>query len=303
MRDRFGQKQYKAPPVVANPSDPNDDQLYHKMPSGEMKPAGKIDDLIGSKNYNIAAPVRVKALHQRNANQWKEAISHASDVASDASQKYDETELTAQRFGEHANQIAQQIAAPEADPKTNETTGLIGFRQPTPAAQEAQAQLASLKAQQQKSTDQQSQLLDSIKPPKQAANGNPAEPGGELWRMKRASALGLAIFKAKANHAAYDDRIQARQLYLKSQGKTDQGDEQLQQIRAAQAPLVQAINGYSPLAANLRASAPTVPTDQPQQIPQPGAEPDNGIPKAPSPDPTLDAEPFALAKNGVKNIR
>jgi len=84
MRDRFGQRQFKEPQVVA-PLDPTDDNMYHQLPDGTLsdKPAGKISDLAQSPNYRIAKVAL--AAQKRNIHaKHQEALAGSKALLDDA---------------------------------------------------------------------------------------------------------------------------------------------------------------------------------------------------------------------------
>lgn len=94
-RDQYGQRQFKDMPVVA-PLDPTDDKLYFKTPSGEMREAGNIDDMVGSPNYNVARVAlaankrRIQAVHQQALVPMKELVDQTSENLKAAQDRRDE---------------------------------------------------------------------------------------------------------------------------------------------------------------------------------------------------------------------
>lgn len=106
MRDQYGQRQFKAAPIVAG-VDPSDEQMYYRMPDGTTTPAGKIDDFINHPNYNIAKAARsaktahLKAVHQQALEPMKEVAGQMSDQYQQGQNQRDEL----------STQLAQATAA------------------------------------------------------------------------------------------------------------------------------------------------------------------------------------------------
>ena len=67
-RNKFGEVEYKRPPIVHNP-DLTDDQLYYDM-GDQQVPAGKIEDLVNHPVFSIAMQART-ARRLRTSVMWK----------------------------------------------------------------------------------------------------------------------------------------------------------------------------------------------------------------------------------------
>lgn len=94
-RDRYGQRQFKDMPVVPG-LDPTDDKLYFKTPSGELREAGNIADMVVSPNYNVAKTAlaankrRVQAVHQQALAPMKELVDQTNEDLKAAQDRRDE---------------------------------------------------------------------------------------------------------------------------------------------------------------------------------------------------------------------
>lgn len=94
-RDQYGQRQFKDMPVVPG-LDPTDDKLYFKTPTGEMREAGNIADMISSPNYNVAKTAlaankrRVQAVHQQALAPMKELVDQTNESLKAAQDQRDE---------------------------------------------------------------------------------------------------------------------------------------------------------------------------------------------------------------------
>lgn len=231
-RDHYGQRQYKTPPIIANP-DLTDTQLYYKMPDGSTKPAGDAQALTKSPDFNVARAA-LRAVRQRRSAMWKEAIAPMESVASDATTS---VEMAKQQTIDLQNQselLQSQIDNIQANPQLNEKTGgTLGIGGTfSDAALAAQSKLAALQGQQQQLADQQAKLSEALK------------PTGALESARRKAALDLGIFKSKAAHDNYSDLATERRSILKQQGKSEADDPTLNSILAAQQTYGAAISRY-----------------------------------------------------------
>lgn len=221
-RDQFGQRQFKTPPIVASP-DLTDDQLYYKFADDDLRPAGKIEELVNHADFGIARTAK-RAASQRKTAMWKEAISPMEAVKADTEVAFEQGQQRAIELQGQIEQLTQQASGitPEALEETQ--GGIMGFGgTPTPAAQQAQQTKAAVDAQLGALLTEQAALNESLK------------PMGTLGRTKRQAALDLAIFKAKAAHESYTDLADERRLILKEQGKSEEDDPTLKSILEAQA--------------------------------------------------------------------
>lgn len=120
-RDQYGQRQYKAPQMVAS-SDLADTQLYYKYADDDLRPAGEIAAFKAHKNPTIARLAKRTDAARRQAA-WKEAIlpMEAAKLAVDS--EYDSAQqrnlelqgqidtITAQMQGAPSPQLESQMQA------------------------------------------------------------------------------------------------------------------------------------------------------------------------------------------------
>ncbi len=186
MRDKFGQRQFKEPPVVQS-LDPHDDQMHYKLPDGTTVPAGSIDDFAKSPNYTVAKVAlaaktrQVKAVHQ-------EALQPIRLMADQAVAQLEDAKVEIQGLDAEIEKLSTQVA---------NATGPDGS--PTPLSEGLGASLAQKQARR----DQ----LDAM-----------AKPRGELGQKAARAKTGFAIASATAMREAFvaqQNEIAAR---VKSQG-------------------------------------------------------------------------------------
>lgn len=248
MRDRYGQTQYKTPPIVHNP-DLTDNQLYYKFPSGKMTPAGSMDDLVKSPDFAIKRAA-IKAVGQRRSAQWKEAVAPMDAMASQAKVNHDMAGQQVLDLQDKSQKLQDEINQLNVNPQLNETAGgIMGVgAKPTDASQALQAQLAAKQDEKKRADDQTAQLQASLK------------PTGQLGRAKRQADLSLGIFKSQAQHDNYANLADQRRAFLQSQGLPEAGDPTLAAILKAQDTFKAAISRYSDVAKTEGVTTSPVPT-------------------------------------------
>jgi len=221
-RDQFGQRQFKTPPIVASP-DLTDDQLYYKFGDDDLRPAGKVEDLVNHPDFTIARTAKRVSAQRRKAI-WSEAIAPMEAVKADTEVAYDMGQQRAIELQAQIEQLTTQAAAYTPEMLEQTQGGVFGIgATPTPAAAQAQQAKAGIDAQLGALLTEQAALTDSLK------------PMGQLGRTKRAAALDLAMFKAKAAHESYADLADERRMILRQQGKSEEDDPTLKSILEAQA--------------------------------------------------------------------
>jgi hypothetical protein len=221
-RNKFGEKEYKRPPIVRNP-DLTDDQLYYDMGDSQV-PAGKIDDLVNHPDFSIAKQART-ARRLRTTEMWKEASAGAQEEADAAVvnlKAAQERELGLQ--GEMET-LSTQLNSLDANPAIKQTEG--GFLGIGSHPGSAAAPLLAMKQQIQARMDQ----LGT----EQAELQNQISPRGQLAREARMKTLSVSIMRAKARHVEYSQLADDRRAILRAQGKPEDGDETLNSILHAQA--------------------------------------------------------------------
>ena len=284
-RDKFGQRQFKAPQLVANP-DHTDDQLYYQMPDGSTKPAGKIEDLVKSPDFRTAR-MATRAMAQRRQAEWKEAIAPMEGAAADAGAAFDEATMTHDTLAQQSADLGTQIDQLSTDPRLGQKQGgILGFgAHLSPEATQLQSQLDAAQKQKDVIDGQLEQVRASIK------------PGGDLFTANRKAKLNLQVFKAKAQHDSYQDMAEERLMILKQQGQDPDKDATLQSIRAAQAQYKDAISHFSGLAQQQAT------IDQQRQQAAPAAAPPPGPAGTPPETPTPACHPSRARLGPVRTSR
>lgn len=221
-RNKFGETEYKSPPIVHNP-DLTDDQLYYDM-GDEQIPVGKIDDLINHADFSIAKQART-ARRLRTTAMWKEASAGAqedADMATAALKTAQEQELGMQ--GEMET-LSAQLNSLETNPALKATQGgFLGIgAHPAPAALPLLAMKQQLQTRMDALGAQQAELANQI------------SPRGPLARDAKMKTLSVGIMRAKAKHVEYSQLADDRRAILKQQGIPEAQDENLQSILRAQA--------------------------------------------------------------------
>lgn len=220
-RDQYGQRQFKTPPLVASP-DLTDDQLYYKFGDNDLRPAGKIEELVNNPNFDVARLAKRTASARKRA-MWKEATEPLEQVAAQATVNHDMGQQQAMNIQDQISQLNDQSSGIDPAVLEEKEGGIMGFgAKPTQRALKAQQQKATIDAQIEKLTGDVTKLNEDLK------------PGGTLGRAKRQANLDVAIFKAKGMHDNYADLADERRLILRQQGKSEADDATLKSILAAQ---------------------------------------------------------------------
>ncbi len=262
MRDKYGQRQFKAPPVVAS-LDPSDDQMYYKLPDGTTAPAGSIDDFAKHPNYTIAKAAlsaktrQVKAIHQ-------EALQPMKLIADQSVAAVEDAKVEIQGLDDQIEKLSMQVAnatAPDGSP--------------TPRSEGLGASLAQLQA-------KRDQLDGMVK------------PRGELAQRAARAKAGFAIASATAMREAFLSQQAEIAARVKSQGGNLESDPtylaNLRGLRSAEQILGGAEQDFG--------GTKAAPTAAP--VGQPAAGADNR--DVSSADPLQQSEPYIASQNGVKNI-
>lgn len=197
MRDKYGQRQFKAPPVVADP-DPLSGKLLYNLPSG-AKEMGNAEDLIGHANPRVAKLARATLARQRVA-QMHEALAPAAELNNQTQQEYKGAQEKLGQMQDRLDQL-QQPFGENPDAVFGQTTGgILGFGgKPTPEAAEAIT------------------LRDQIK-----AQSAEVGKGGKLWRKAQMSNIALGKARLQAEHDAHGQVASDREEYLRQTGATDE---------------------------------------------------------------------------------
>lgn len=197
MRDKYGQRQFKAPPVVADP-DPLSGKLLYNLPSG-AKEMGNAEDLIGHANPRVAKLARATLARQRVA-QMHEALAPAAELNNQTQQEYKGAQEKLGQMQDRLDQL-QQPFGENPDAVFGQTTGgILGFGgKPTPEAAEAIT------------------LRDQIK-----AQSADVGKGGKLWRKAQMSNIALGKARLQAEHDAHGQVASDREEYLRQTGATDE---------------------------------------------------------------------------------
>jgi P-loop containing NTP hydrolase pore-1/C-terminal domain on Strawberry notch homologue len=286
-RDQYGQRQFKRPPIVASP-DLTDEQLYYRMPSGDMKPAGRIEDLVKSPDFQVAR-MAMRAKRQRRAAMWKEALDPVQQLADFSKAQAEQAQL---RSGDLQGQIDDLSKKLDAipDSQLNETKG--GFMgigsEPTDSALQAQANKASIESQLASAQQEKSELDASLK------------PTGLLARERRATAINLALYKAKAAHDLHADMSDERRAILRQLGLSEDTDPTLQAILQQQAVHGNTIDHLAGRAQKESAAAMGA-----AMLTAPGGPKGPPVAAGPGPQnapPEIQNEPAGLAARGITHV-
>ncbi len=191
-RDKYGQRQFKEPPVVQS-LDPMDDQMHYKLPDGSMVPAGSIDDFAKSPNYAVAKAAlaaktrQVKAIHQ-------EALQPMRLMTEQAASQLEDAKVEMKDLDSQIDDLTTKAANATAQDGS-----------PTPLSEGLNASLEQLKA-------RRGQLDGMVK------------PRGELAQKAARAKAGFAIASATAMreaHLAQQAEIAAR---VKAEGGNLEND-------------------------------------------------------------------------------
>lgn len=113
-RNRFGEEEFRAAPVVFA-DDPNDDFGYYRIPeTGEQIAAGRIGELVNHKDIAIAKAAR--AANTRRVNeQWKAALEPRVLARNIADEEFKAAQMSRDEIGQQIVSLEQQIGM-AADP-------------------------------------------------------------------------------------------------------------------------------------------------------------------------------------------
>lgn len=233
--DRYGQKQYHRPTLIANP-DTTDDKLYYDFGNGQQVAAGRIDDLAKSPDFHVARAA-MQAQHKQRAAAWKEAIAPMQADVGAADVQFREAEQRQSELKALSEDYEKRSDAILGDPRYNEMTGgVLGTQigaKPSAASRTLQASYASLQAQKETADKQLAELTARLK------------PGGEFQKNRRRAQLELAIAKLRALHERYSDQADERQAILRHLGKDEEKDPTFGSIQQAMRMYDAMINNYS----------------------------------------------------------
>lgn len=187
MRDKYGQRQFKEAPVVAS-LDPNDDQMYYKMPDGTTVAAGPIEEFTKSPNYAVAKTAL--AARTRNIKEThRQALQPIKLLADQAFAQLEQAKVEIQGL----------------DAEIEKTAALVANTEGTPLGEGYAASLQQLQ--------QRRDALDAQ-----------TKPRGDLARRAARARAGYTIASATAMREAFvaqQDEIAAR---VKATGKKLEND-------------------------------------------------------------------------------
>ncbi len=265
MRDKYGQRQFKEPPVVPS-LDPMDDQMHYKLPDGTTVAAGSIDDFAKSPNYTIAKAAlsaktrQVKAVHQ-------EALQPIRLMADQAVAQLEDAKVEIAGLDAEIENLSLKVA---------NSTGPDGS--PTPLSEGLGASLAQLQAKRDK--------LDGM-----------IKPRGELAQRAARAKAGFAIASATAMREAFLSQQAEIVARVKAAGGNPEADPtyqaNLRGLRSAEQILGQ---GEQQMGAKPTPTAAVPATGPGSNAPAGGAAP------AESAGPLEQSEPYVASQNGVKNV-
>lgn len=185
MRDRYGQRQYKTPAIMANP-DPLSGKLYYQMPSGQKK-IGSAEALLNHPDLKIAKQARIAFARQRVA-QAHEAMNPINELHARVVSEFDDAKARASRLQDQADNIDSQLDS--APPGSEQALRLQAQR------------------------DVVANALDTV--------NTQVGKGGSLYRKAEMSKLAVAKAKLQFEHDAHGEVASQRESYLRNQGATDE---------------------------------------------------------------------------------
>ena len=254
MRDEHGQRQFKAPPIVSDPTGASDNAHY-RMPDGTVVDSGKtLEQLAASTDYNTQRQA-LAGITKRNSARRQQALQAMEATTALARQPFIETSAAAEDAANRAADAGTRADA-EQDPERK----------------------AQLLAQQQMAQTEADQLHAQV------------APGGDLYHQNYAAQKQFALArvdhalktyidqqaeiearaKAQGNDPAKDPTWQSNQQAIQTyQAAYDKGNADLKRIQTIQA------NRPKPL-------APPPPAQPAAPAAQPAAAPTNAAPPPPS---------------------
>lgn len=308
MRDRYGQRQYKAPPLVAGEDITTDNNLYAKLPNGSLKSYGDMDDLLTSKNPVVAIRAH-QLVSQRNTAMRKQADSEALHTLNQVQLPYlqAQSQLAAlnQQMGliDPEKDSAQFNSLLEQTQKLSEAIPNLKL-----AHDKAEAEYKVQKVQLSEAgyTDKFRERQNILKIQGKPEKGDPVLDSINAARTAHQTAL--APLQAAAQKIPAPTPLTDEQRIASTGKRLNVG---------AAVPGKPGVFESAP--AGPHANDPVVDPDNPtappppaskltlsQTLPTPAAPapsaPTPAAPAAPKIDPALAGEPFALASRGVKNV-
>jgi hypothetical protein len=249
-RDKYGQRQYKAPQLTVG-TEPTDDQLYYKFGDDDLRPAGSMIELTKHANPKIAR-MALAANKRRIEATHREALAGVKAVADGAKLELESAKENIAQVQGAIEQLMTQAASIPPEMLTQTAGGVLGIgASPTPQALAAQQQKAQLEAEAARLNAEMETMKADIK------------PGGRLARAQTQSAVGLKIATATAvrdTFAAQEAEILKRledeggtpekdPLYLSNKRNLDNATAVLQQATREQDRFNQVFNQQAPAAA------------------------------------------------------
>ncbi len=264
MRDKYGQRQFKEPPVVQS-LDPMDDQMHYKLPDGSTVPAGSIDDFAKSPNYAVAKAAlaaktrQVKAVHQ-------EALQPIRLMADQAVAQLEDAKGEIQGLDADIEKLSTQVA---------NSTGPDGS--PTPLSEGLGASLAQMQA-------RREQLGSMIK------------PRGELAQKAARAKAGFAIASATAMREAFIAQQAEIAARVKSTGGNLEADPTYQANLRGLRSAEQILGAGQQEIGGAKAAPAAAPVGQPVA----SAAMSNG--ESPATSPLEQSEPYIASQNGITHV-
>src|SRR5580658_7079728 len=264
MRDQYGQRQYRQPPIVANP-DLSDDNAHFKMPDGTTVDSGrKLEDFAQSSDFNIKKQALAQ-ITKRNAARHKQALVPMEELANQTNQEFTQAQIQRDNY---VSQVANLKAMADAEPD--------------PAKKDAYA-------------SQQAQLIQA-----HDALDSQLKPGGALFLKNDTAQKELRLAKARQIYQAYTDQNNEIEARVRQNGGKPEDDPTWKTNQQAMQQWQGLIGQKAQESQNrLQAAAST---SQPLAAPgtPPGAQPAPA--GGAEPNAFQSSEPFNLLQNGVKSV-
>lgn len=210
-RDRYGQRQFKAPPLALS-SDPHDEFLYAKNKDGTSVPYMRAEEAAKSPDVSLARR-GLQHISRRNLAARREALGPVNEARQRVLLEFQTAESELGRLKAEQDEVLRASGAITPEMTGQTEGGVFGIgAQPTPAAQQAQTQ--------QKALQDQALGISARITELEAAT----KPGGELHQKKTLAELGIKVTAAELSRDSHLDQEKEILARLADEGGSPESD-------------------------------------------------------------------------------
>lgn len=230
MRDEFGQRQFKRPPVVMSP-DAKDEYLYADMGDGESKPYMTLDEAAASEDFSLKRTA-LSALARRNTALRRERVAPVKQAYDAANAEYEAAKGTLAAMEMEVSREQERIGQIDQAALKETEGGFLGIgAKPTAKAAQAQQAEAQGRARVQQIEGERARLEEAV------------GPRGTLTLARTIAQADLRLAAAEAARDAYVDQESQIMARLEFARRDPATDPTFQANRAALEAATKAVDG------------------------------------------------------------